>query len=77
MLQEQTTVYYSRVDVLVALAKRLNLYEERHQLSSEDFFDRFSKGQLDDTLDFVEWSNDYRHFLALKLELEDRLSHAA
>ncbi|MCL4706621.1 hypothetical protein KJ068_15735 [bacterium] len=76
-MQEQTTVYYSRVDVLVALAKRLNLYEERHQLSSEDFFDRFSKGQLDDTLDFVEWSNDYRHFLALKLELEDRLSHAA
>lgn len=76
-MQEQTTVYYSRVDALVALAKRLNLYEERHQLSSEDFFDRFSKGQLDDTLDFVEWSNDYRHFLALKLELEDRLSHAA
>ncbi|NUM78619.1 hypothetical protein HUU40_30025, partial [candidate division KSB1 bacterium] len=76
-MQEQTTVYYSRVDALVALAKRLNLHEERHQLSSEDFFDRFSKGQLDDTLDFVEWSNDYRHFLALKLELEDRLSHAA
>lgn len=77
MTQKQTTVYYSRVDALVALAKRLNLYEERHQLSSEDFFDRFSKDQLDDTLDFVEWSNDYRHFLALKLELEDRLSHAA
>lgn len=76
-MQEQTTVYYSRVDALVALAKRLNLHEERHQLSSEDFFDRFSKGQLDDTLDFVEWSNDYRHFLALKLDLEDRLSHAA
>lgn len=76
-MQKQTTVYYSRVDALVALAKRLNLREERHQLSSEDFFDQFSKGRLGDTLDFVEWSNDYRHFLALKLELEDRLSHAA
>lgn len=76
-MQKQTTVYCSCVDALVAPAKRLNLYEERHQLSSEDFFDQFSKGQLGDTLDFVEWSNDYRHFLALKLELEDRLSHAA
>lgn len=74
-MQKHTTVYYSRVDALVTLAKRLNLYEERHQLSSEDFFDQFSKGQLGDTIDFVEWSNDYRHFLALKLELEDRLSN--
>jgi hypothetical protein len=24
-------------------------------MSSEDFFDRFSKGQLEDSIDFVEW----------------------
>jgi hypothetical protein len=70
-------LYDSSVDALVALAKRLSIYEERYRLSSEEFYDKFSKGLLEDSLDSVEWSNDYQHFLALKLELEERLSHAA
>ena len=76
-MQKQTTVYSSRVDAIIALAKRLNFYEKRYQLSSEDFFDQFSKGQLEDELEFVEWANDYRNLLALKSEVEERLSYAA
>jgi len=76
-MQKQTTVYYSRVDAIIALAKRLNLYERRYQLSSEDFFDQFHKGQLEDAIDFVEWANDYQNLLALKAEVEERLSYAA
>ncbi|MFQ5676869.1 MAG: antitoxin TumA [bacterium] len=76
-MQKQKIIYDSPVEAIVVLAKRLSLFEERHRLSSEDFFDKFSKGLLDDSIDFVEWSNDYRNFLSLKLELEDRLTHAA
>ncbi len=76
-MQKQTTIYYSRVDAIIALAKRLNLYEKRYQLSSEDFFDQFHKGQLDDSIDFVEWANDYENLRALKAEVEERLSYAA
>ena len=76
-MQKQKTVYDSPVDAIVVLAKRLSIYEERYRLSSEEFFDKFTKGLLDDSIDFVEWSNDYQHFLALKLELEERLSDAA
>lgn len=76
-MQKQTTVYSSRVDAIIALAKRLNFYEKRYQLSSEDFFDQFSKGQLEDELEFVEWANDYQNLLALKAEVEERLSYAA
>ena len=76
-MQKQQIVYNSPVDAIVAIAKHLNRYEERHQLTSETFFDKFNKGQLDDTSEFVEWANDYQHFLALKLELEERLTHAA
>jgi len=43
--------------------------------SPEDFFDRFSRGQTDDSADFVEWANDYRHYLALRLDMERQLSH--
>ena len=76
-MQKLKTTYDSPLEAIVVLAKRLSIFEERHRLSSEEFFDKYSKGLLDDSIDFVEWSNDYQNFLALKLELEDRLTHAA
>ena len=46
-------------------------------MSSESFFDQYHKGLLADDIAYVEWSNDYRHYLALRRELEDKLRHAA
>lgn len=76
-MKKNRTVYDSPVDSIVVLAKRLSLYEEKYHLTSEDFFDKFRKGQLEDSIDHVEWSNDYQNFLSLKLELEKRLDHVA
>ena len=76
-MQKQQIIYESPLEAIVAIAKRLSVFEERHHLSSEEFFDKYSKGLLDDSIDFVEWSNDYQNFLALKLEIEDRLAHVA
>lgn len=76
-MQKQQTTYNSALDAIVALAKRLSIFEERYQLSSEEFYDKFSKGMLEDDVDFIEWSNDYQNFLQLKLEIENRLIHAA
>ena len=59
--------YDSPVDALVAIAKRLSVYESRFQLESEEFLDKFSKGQLEDSVDFIEWSNDYQHYMAIRL----------
>jgi hypothetical protein len=69
--------YDSPVEVLIAIAKRLNALESRYRKSSEDFFDQYTKGDLEDSVDFVEWANDYRHFLAIKLDLEEMMRHAA
>jgi hypothetical protein len=76
-MRKQRIEYASPIDALVALAKRLSLYEERFHMGSEEFFDKFSKGQIGDELDFVEWSNDYQHYIMMKLELEKQLRHAA
>jgi hypothetical protein len=76
-MQKQRIEYASPVDAIIAVAKRLSVYETRYQMSTEDFFDKFTKGQMDDGLDFVEWANDYRHFMAIKLELEKFRRHAA
>jgi len=76
-MQKQRVEYASPVDALVAVAKRLSAFEARHRLSTEEFFDKFTKGQIDDSIDFVEWANDYRHFMAIKFDLEKTLRHAA
>ncbi len=76
-MPKQRIEYYSKVDALVAVAKRLNSYEERYKLVSEEFYDRFCKGKMEDSLDVVEWSNDYQHYLALKFDIERQLKNAA
>ena len=36
--------YDSLLDALVAVAKRLHDYENRHKMASEEFFDKYTKG---------------------------------
>lgn len=76
-MRKQKSEYDSPVDAIVAIAKRLSVYEDRHQMTSEDFFDKYGKGQLEDSIDFVEWSNDYQHYMAIRLEIEKHLQHVA
>lgn len=76
-MRKQTIQHESLVDALVALAKRLNVYESRYHLTSEDFFDKYCKGELEDSIDFIEWSNDYQHYLAIRIEIERHLENVA
>ena len=65
-MRKQTIQYTSPLDALVTVAKRLSLYENQQHMDSETFFDQYSRGQLSDDTLFVEWANDYRHYLALR-----------
>jgi len=76
-MRKQTIQYTSPLDALVAVAKRLSLYENQQHMDSETFFDQYSRGQLSDDTLCVEWANDYRHYLALRRELEQRLHDVA
>ncbi len=76
-MRKFSVVYDSPVDALVAIAKRLSVYERRFQLESEEFFDKFSKGQSEDSKELVEWANDYQHFIEIRREIESRLQHVA
>lgn len=69
-MRKQRIGYDSPVDALVAIAKRLSIFETRYRMTSEEFFDKFSKGQLEDSEDFVEWANDYQHYVAIRREIE-------
>jgi hypothetical protein len=76
-MRKQTIQYTSSLDALVAVAKRLSLYENQQHMDSETFFDHYSRGQLSDEALFVEWANDYRHYLDLRRDLEQRLQDVA
>lgn len=76
-MQKQRIEYDSSIDALVAVAKRLSGYENRYKMASEDFFDNFCKGKTDDSSDFVSWSNDYQHYMAIRSDIERQLKNAA
>ena len=76
-MRKQTIQYTSPIDALVAIAKRLSIYETQQGLESEDFFNQYQQGQLSDDSLFVEWANDYRHYLDIRKDLEARLTYAA
>jgi hypothetical protein len=48
----------------------------RNKIESEVFSDRFVKGQTEDSEEFVEWANDYQHYLALRQEVEAKVRYA-
>ncbi|MEA5509266.1 hypothetical protein VB715_05760 [Crocosphaera sp. UHCC 0190] len=76
-MRKQTIQYTSSLDALIAVTKRLSLYENQHQMNSEDFYRQYNQGILSDDVTFIEWANDYRHYLALHQELEQRLNNVA
>jgi hypothetical protein len=76
-MQKQRIEYQSPLDALIAITKRLSLYENRQQMTSAEFFDRYNRGELPDDLEMVEWAADYRQFLGLRQDVEQRLQNAA
>ena len=76
-MRKQTIRYTSPIDALIAVAKWLSLYESQRRMDSEEFFDRYSRGQLSDDAVFVDWANDYRHYLQLRQTLAKSLPDVA
>ncbi len=76
-MKKQTIQYTSPLDALIVVTKRLSAFENQHKKYSEAFYIRYSQGELGDERFFVDWANDYRHYLALRQELEERLQDVA
>ena len=76
-MRKQRIEYDSPVDALVAIAKRLSIFETRYRMASEEFFDKFSKGQSEDSGDFAEWGKNIQHYVASRREIEAHVQHVA
>ena len=75
-MRKQTIQYTSPIDALIAVTKRLSTYESQQRMDSEEFA-VYSRGQLSDDAVFVDWANDYRHYLQLREKLAKSLPDVA
>ena len=55
--------YTSVIDAIDALIRSLAAYEQKYQMSSDEFYARYLEGEMDDSKDFVEWAGDYQHYI--------------
>jgi hypothetical protein len=76
-MRKQVIQYTSPLDALIAVAKRLSIYERDQGMDSEEFFDQYRRGQLSDDAVMIEWANDYRHYLDLRRDLEKKIQDVA
>ncbi len=44
---------------LADLDRRLKSFEQKYQMPSESFYQRFQAGELGDSMDFFEWNTYY------------------
>jgi len=76
-MKKERTEYDTPLDALVSVTKRLSRYEKQYHMESEDFYDRFTKGELEDTIDFTEWANAYQHYLELRSRITQSMTRFA
>ena len=51
------------------LEQQLADFERRYSLNSEEFYEKFERGELGDAMDFVEWSATYEMTANLRHQL--------
>ncbi|MCK5720732.1 MAG: hypothetical protein KAH84_12405 [Thiomargarita sp.] len=76
-MKKKRIEYKSPIDALVAIIKRLSIYEHQYTMDSEKFFYRYNNGNLDDRNDFISWANDYQYYRAIRLDIEKHLKNVA
>lgn len=72
-LREQA-VTYDPLDRLLQLQSDLFRLEQKHGLSSDEFYRRYQAGQMGDDLDIIGWAGRYRLFLELRAVIADGLN---
>lgn len=59
--------------ILDTVARRLGRFERQYKLDSPTFFDKYTSGYMAENHDFKEWSNEYSHYMMLKIEFDRQL----
>ncbi len=61
------------VDDLLSLARDLTEFEREYAMTSEEFFAKYSRGEMGDAMPFVKWAGRYQLYLDLKNKIQTSL----
>ena len=64
---------YDPVEELLGLERELAGFEQKHNLSSSEFYHRYQNGQIGDAVEFISWAGRYKLYLNLKQAISDSL----
>ena len=53
---------------LARTSQRLHAFEAQYGMTSEEFERRFQAGEVDETLDFIEWAGEIKTFSLLQAQ---------
>ena len=76
-MRKEAVQFDTPLDALLAVARRLSPYEAEFGIETEEFFAKYSKGEMGDDARVIYWANDYRHYVALRSALDKKLHEAA
>ncbi|HDN80105.1 MAG TPA: hypothetical protein ENG33_06555 [Chloroflexi bacterium] len=65
------------VEELLELHRELQGYETKYGLSSEEFYEKYNRGEMGDSAEIMHWAALYQSFLELKRLLERALIRKA
>lgn len=72
-LYEQSAMY-DPLDKLLQLQRDLFRLEQKHSLSSDEFYRRYHAGEMGDDIEIIGWAGRYRLFLELRAMITDGLN---
>jgi len=50
--------------------EQLFLFEKKYAMTSEEFFQRYQNGIMNDSDDMIDWAGEYQIYLSLKEQVE-------
>lgn len=69
-LLEEMRQHANPIDDLIESTQSLAALEQKHRMTSAEFFAKYQRGDMGDDLDFIEWAGEYKLYLRLRHVLE-------
>ena len=62
------------IDDFVQLVRELTLLEQRHGLSSPEFYERYQRGEMGDEMEIMRWATKFEIYEEIKEDLDNTFS---
>jgi hypothetical protein len=62
------------IDDFVQLVRDLTLLEQKHGMSSAEFYERYQRGEMGDEMEFMRWATKFEIYEEMKEDLDNTFS---